>query len=348
MVTFLLAILLLALALFGVAMRKTYDYLPMKELKRQARSGDKVARTLYRAVAYGPSLRILLWVFIGLTAAGGFVLFTAVAPDWIAFIAVVGLLWYGFVWMPTARISTVGARMVIAVTPVIAGVLNYVHPLFVRLSRAVQSRRADMFHTGLYEREDLIELLETQRGMQDSRIAPEEIDIAIHALTFGERSVGEIVVPRRVVKMVSVNDIIGPILLNELNETGYSRYPVYEHSQDNIVGMLYLHDLIEAKHGGTVREEMRRRVYYVHEDESLYQVLHAFIRTKHHLFIVINGFEEFIGIVTIEDVLEQAIGRKIEDEFDKYDDMRAVAEHHARKDHDSHKAVPETVTEVVE
>jgi Mg2+/Co2+ transporter CorC len=80
----------------------------------------------------------------------------------------------------------------------------------------------------------------------------------------------------------------------------------------------------------------------------LYQVLHAFLKTKHHQFIVVNSFEEYTGIVTIEDVLEQVIGHKIEDEFDKYDDMRAVAQHQAQKEHDSHKQVPETVTEVVE
>lgn len=350
MTTFLIAILFLTLALFGIAMRKTYDYLPRKELKRQARSGDRAARILYRAVAYGPSLRLLLWIYIGLTAGAGFVLLARSpgVPAWLAFGLVVMLLWYGFVYMPTARISTMGARLVIAITPLIAVVLSYLHNPLTKLSHMVQPRREGSLRTGLYEREDLIDLLEAQRNMPESRIAPEEIDIAIHSLTFGEQTVGEIVVPRRVVKMVSVNDVIGPVLLDELHASGYSRFPVYETSFDKIVGMLYLHDLVDTKHGGTVKEVMRRKVYYVHEDESLYQVLHAFLKTKHHLFVVINEFEEVIGIVTIEDVLERVIGHKIEDEFDKYDDMRAVAEHHAKKQHESHKQVPETVAEVVE
>lgn len=349
MSTFITAILLLLLALFGIAMRKTYDYLPRKELKRQARAGDKGARVLYRAVAYGPSLRVLLWLYIGVTAAGGFVLLDrSLDSALLAFVLVVGLLWYGFVWMPTARISTIGARMVMRVTPLVAGVLNYLHPLLLRLSDVFQARRQGTFHTGLYEREDLVELLELQREIPDSRISPQEIDIAIHALTFGERKVGEVLVPRRIVKMVGTNDTIGPVLLDELHASGYSRFPVYEGTMDRIVGILYLHDLIDIKHGNKVHAVSRKQVFYVHEDESLYQVLHAFLKTKHHLFIVINGFEEFIGIVTIEDVLEQVIGSKIEDEFDKYDDMRVVAEAHAKREHDSRARVPETVTEVVE
>jgi magnesium and cobalt transporter len=250
--------------------------------------------------------------------------------------------------MPSAKISNFAARLVVFVTPFVAWLLNYLHPLFSRLSTATAPRRSAMFHTGLYEREDLVEFLETQRSMTDSRISSSEIDMAIHALTFGEKSVGEVMTPRRVVKMVSADDTIGPILLDELHDSGHSRFPVYGDTQDQLVGMLYLRDLIDARHGGKVHAEMEKKVYYVHEDETLYQVLHAFLKTKHHLFVVVNNFEEYVGIVTIEDVLEQAVGRKIEDEFDKYDDMRAVAQHHAQQEHETHKPVPETVTEVVE
>lgn len=350
MLQFIFAAGLLALALFGIALRKTYDYLPARELKRQARGGDEVARALYRAVAYGASLRVLLWLFIGATAALGFVLLAQVPglPVFWAFMLVALLLWYGFVWMPTAPVTTLGARLVVMVTPLIAGVLNYLHPFLSRVAATADKRRAASSRTALYERSDLLEFLEAQKHMADSRIDGAEIDMAIHALTFGERSVGEIMVPRRVVKMVNQSDRVGPILMKELYDSGHSRFPVYNGNADVLVGMLYLRDLIEGRQSGTVADVDRKEVYYVHEDETLYQVLHAFLKTKHHLFVVINSFEEFVGIITIEDVLEQVIGRKIEDEFDKYDDMRAVAAQHALKEHKTHKAVPETVTEVVE
>lgn len=352
MFTFITALIFLALMLFGVALRKTYDYVPRKELKRQARGGDAIAQVLYRAVAYGASLRVLLWLFIGCMAAAGFVLLArSHAPAFLAFLAIAALLWYGFVWMPTARISNIGARLVVWVTPFIAWLLNYLHPLFSKLASATAPRRAAMFHTGLYEREDLVEFLDTQRQMTDSRISGAEIDMAIHALTFGDRTVGEILTPKRVVKMVREDDTIGPILLDELHASGHSRFPVYTangEGQDKIVGTLYLRDLVDARHGGKVHAEMEKKVFYVHEDQGLYQVLHAFIKTKHHMFVVVNTFEEYVGIVTIEDVIEQVIGNKIEDEFDKYDDMRAVATHRAQEEHETHKPVPETVTEMVE
>lgn len=348
--TFLLAILFLALMLFGVSLRKTYDYLPLRELKRQARAGDDTAAVLYKAVAYGPSLRIFLWIIIGLSAAIGFVLLNDInaVPSFFLVLAIAALLWYGFVWVPAAQISSFSAKLVLAVTPFIAWLLNFLHPVFYKFAHLLAPRRQGNFHTGLYEREDLVEFLELQRNLTDSRISSAEIDMAVHALTFGERVVSEIMVPRRVVKMISTHDVVGPVLMDELHDSGYSRFPVYGEGTDNIVGTLYLRDMIDARHGEKVSDVMRKEVYYIHEDQSLYQVLHAFIKTKHHLFIVVNNFEEYTGIVTIEDVLEQVIGSKIEDEFDKYDDMRAVAEQGARKEHETHKPVPETVTEVVE
>lgn len=347
MVTFIIALIFLALSLFGVALRKTYDYLPAKELKRQARSGDSVAIVLYRAVAYGASLRILLWLIIGISAAIGFVLLSRVAPPVLAFLAVAGLVLYGFVWMPASRISTLGARVVVAVTPLIAWLLNALHPLLARLAVWLEKRRTDMSHTGLYEREDLVAFMERQRQMTDSRIDSSEIDMAIHALTFGEKTVGDTMIPRRIVKMVNIADRIGPVLMDELFESGHSRFPVYNGNADVLVGVLYLRDLVDARGAGTIADVAKREVYYVHEDQTLYHVLHAFIKTKHHLFVVINSFEEFVGIITIEDVLEQVIGRKIEDEFDRYDDLRAVAGSQAQKEHATHKPIPETITEVV-
>ncbi len=82
---------------------------------------------------------------------------------------------------------------------------------------------------------------------------------------------------------------------------------------------------------------MSRKLTYVHEDFTLMRVLQAFLKTKRHLFLVVNSFEELVGIITIEDVLEQMIGRPIVDEFDKYDDLRAVAAAAAKKEHAEHR-----------
>jgi CBS domain containing-hemolysin-like protein len=96
---------------------------------------------------------------------------------------------------------------------------------------------------------------------------------------------------------------------------------------------------------------MRRDVVYIHDEQSLHDALAAIIKTHHHLLIVVNSFEEFVGVISIEDIFEQIVGRSIQDEFDQYDDLRAVATRAAKQEHQDHTEATTTVTtddEVVE
>jgi CBS domain containing-hemolysin-like protein len=188
----------------------------------------------------------------------------------------------------------------------------------------------------LYDRHDLIDLLQRQLVQPDNRIEQTELDIALHALTFGDDTVAQHLTPRRVVKAVNADDSLGPILMDELHKSGHSRFPVYAGKTDNIVGTLYLRDLVHAKAGGTAKEVMKPGVAYVHEEQSLYDALQAILRTHRQLFVVVNSFEEYVGIITIEDILETILGKPIIDEFDQYDDLRAVAARSAKKEHKEH------------
>ena len=103
---------------------------------------------------------------------------------------------------------------------------------------------------------------------------------------------------------------------------------------DHIVGTLYLRDVLKIdtsrKHTATVETAMDKHVYYIHEDQTLVHALNAFLKTHHHLFIVINEFRETVGILSLEDTMEALLGRKIVDEFDDHDDLRAVAARKAK------------------
>lgn len=346
MLGFIISLILIALALVSIALRKTYGAVPARELKRQARSGDELAKLMFRAVSYGGSLKVLLWSITLVGIVVSFILLSRDVPSVLAFILEVVVIGYGFVWMPATDVTRLSLRLVIWLTPIITWILAKIYPLTSRIATFVQRHRPVIIHTGLYEREDLLSLLERQKDQPDSRFSHDELTLLSHALTYSQKTVVDIMVPRRVVTAASAIDDIGPISMKELYDSGHSRFPVYENDPENIIGTLYMRDMVNAKKGGHVRDIMKTDVYYVHEDYSLEQVLHAFLQTKHHLFIVVNAFEEYVGIVTIEDILEQVIGHKIVDEFDRYDDMRAVAQHQAAKAHQAHqkKHVPHVVS----
>jgi len=138
-----------------------------------------------------------------------------------------------------------------------------------------------------------------------------------------------------VVDTVPQHEILGPLVLDGLHKTGHSRFPVISSDIDHVVGILHLRDVLtidsSKKHTARVDTAMSKKVLYIRQDHTLSQALSAFLRTHHHLFIVINEFSETVGILTLEDTLEALLGHKIVDEFDAHDDMRAVAARQAAK-----------------
>jgi CBS domain containing-hemolysin-like protein len=356
MLYFILGILLALAALVFWVLERTYQHVPARELKRLARHGDDVAQLLYRAVAYGASLRVLLGGAALVCGVLALIVLASAMTLWLAVLIMVGLLGLGgFILVPSGELTHGSLWLAKRAAPIIAWLLERLNPVIDRCIRVVRKVKHVRIHTGLYEKYDLIELLEMQKGQADSRIPASEIALLQHALAFGDRLVIDALVPQRVITMVSATEAIGPVLMDELSKSGHSRFPVYDGAKDNVIGILYLHDLVGVRSGGKVADVMSRKLNYVHEDFTLYQALQAFLKTKRHLFLVVNSFEELVGIITIEDVLEQMIGTPIMDEFDKYDDLRAVAATSAKKDHATHlkdKAEPDSSTpdtqEVVE
>ncbi len=325
MLYFILGVLCAAGAVAAWVLLQTYRHVPRRELKRLARH-DEVAGLLYRAVAYGASLKVLL----GCTLVGFSVLalaaFSAAVDFWLAVATVAALLALGWmVFVPGGELTRSSLWLARKLAPGIAWLLERLTPVLDPGVRFVRGRHGVRTHTDVYEKSDLAELLERQKGQPDNRVPESEIELLQHALTFGDKLVSDTLVPMRTVKMVAADETIGPVLMDELNSSGHSRFPVYEGDAAHIVGILYLHDLVSARHGGRVADIMSRKLAYVHEDFRLYQALQAFLKTKQHLLLVVNGFEELVGILTIEDVMEQMAGKLAMDDFDKYDDLHAVA-----------------------
>lgn len=338
MSTFIICVILAFVVLMAVSLHKVYHHVTVKELRRRARTGDPVAQALYRVASYGVGLDIFLWLLTGL--ASGLLLWklSVTLDAWLAVPLVLVLVLTAFAWLPSRQVNRLSWRAATVLASPISLFLSFIQPLSSRLSVVISSLRPINFHAGIYEKDDLLELLDRQKSEVDNRISDEELTIARGALTFSDKPIREFMTPRRVIKMVASDESVSPHLMDQLHKSGFSRFPVFEtddNSMEKIVGTLYLRDLLNHSSGGLVKSIMKKDVYYVHEERSLMHALNAFLRTQHHLFIVTNSFEEIVGVISIEDVIEQIIGHPIIDEFDKYDDLRAVAALHAEADRKS-------------
>jgi len=130
-----------------------------------------------------------------------------------------------------------------------------------------------------------------------------------------DKTVKEIMVPR-----VDVEFINSKITLEELyaiiQDQGFSRYPVYEDTIDNIVGILYAKDIL--RHGvenGFDVKTLMRKPYFIPESKHLDDLLREFKIRKVHIAIAIDEYGGVSGIVSMEDILEVIVGN-IQDEFD--------------------------------
>jgi len=150
-------------------------------------------------------------------------------------------------------------------------------------------------------------------GKQEGVLTDEERRMLHRIFEFGDTWVGEVMIPAD--KMVSVNISITPEqLLDIFVEQGHSRVPVYQGSLDNIVGIIYAHDLlyILRDRGLIVIEDLLHAPYFVSPDKKVNELLRDFQIKKLQIAIV-KDKDKTLGLVTLEDLIEEIVG-EIEEE----------------------------------
>ncbi|MEP7205058.1 MAG: CBS domain-containing protein [Candidatus Saccharibacteria bacterium] len=323
MFTFLviITVIILILLLIVSGMRPTRTTLSLFELERRSQAGDGQAITAVKREQQLPDVLSVLRV-IGALLLVLMVLLNVATFGWLfgTLIAVVVALEYGAI----ARRPIVQHQSQKLYTRLEPFLLSFIkkHSYISRLLRNVpnetqsEGRRID-------SREELQHLV-AQSG---AILSPDEKNMIVHSLSFSELLVSSIMTPRSVIDSIKKTEFLGPLTLDELHKIGHSRLPVIDGDIDHVVGILQLQNLLalNIKRSVTAEKAMEPQVYYIRADQTLRHALAAFLRTHHHLFIVVNEFRETVGLVTLEDVIEALLGRKIIDEFDAHDDLRKVA-----------------------
>jgi magnesium and cobalt transporter len=113
-------------------------------------------------------------------------------------------------------------------------------------------------------------------------------------------------------------------LLAAVIDTAHSRFPVYEDTRDNIIGILMAKDLLKLQRAPELNlRTLLRPAVFVPESKRLNELLRDFRSNRNHLAIVIDEFGNTAGLITIEDVLEEIVG-EIEDEFDEQEQESGI------------------------
>ena len=157
-------------------------------------------------------------------------------------------------------------------------------------------------------------------GEEEGSIKDLEKKMIHRIFDFENTTASDVMTPRKNIVSVS-SDIMIKDVLQLPNAKMYSRFPVYEKSKDNIVGILYLKDILrfvkEGKFDTGVRQIMRKP-FFVFENKKMDSMLRLFQDKKQHMAIVIDQKAQIVGVVTIENILEEIVGEII-DESDRID-----------------------------
>jgi putative hemolysin len=319
-------------------------------LEERGKDGSRSARTALRMM--DEPVRFISTVQVGITLFG--IALGAVGeplvsrwfewlPRGVAYVIAFGVLTYLSVvvgeLVPKAVALQRAERIALSLAWPLDLLSRALHPLVWLLQAS-----ANVFLRGLhvkpapagmiaFTREDIRQSVAAAEDSGEIQTAEEEMLYKV--FDFAEKEAADVMVPRPDLVALSV-DLSPEEALRVVLDSPYTRYPVYRDSVDDIIGILHVRDLVSAVHDAGIAEvelaELLRPTHVVPETKDLGALLGEFRRTNQHMAVVVDEYGSTVGIVTLEDLIEEIVG-DIEDEFDLPDEsVERIDEHTIRID----------------
>jgi CBS domain containing-hemolysin-like protein len=160
-------------------------------------------------------------------------------------------------------------------------------------------------------------LTAAEEGEREGLLKPREIDMIESIIAFGNVEVAEVMTPRTEMVCLDVNESL-EVNLKIAIECGHSRIPVFQESKDDIVGLLYVKDLLRYwdREDDISLKSILRKPHFVPLTKKIGELFHEFKTQRFHIAIILDEFGGTLGLVTIEDIIEEIVG-EISDEYEK-------------------------------
>jgi len=145
-------------------------------------------------------------------------------------------------------------------------------------------------------------------------------------LTLKERPVREIMVPRDKIVYVNSNELLGPLVLDQLYRSKLLHFPV-KNAKNEVVGAIHTASLnsLEVKESFRAGEILDPNIYYIRDDYTMADALDTFLRNGCHFCLVVNNYGKVVGMVNFSDLTMEIFGDLKIDDFQRDDDSLAVA-----------------------
>lgn len=314
-ITLLVSLVLLALSAAFSGLNIGLMTLSPTDLKRKAEHGDKNAAILYPVRQNGNYLIVcLLLGNVAVISALSLVLESVTSGILAGLLTTALVTIFGEI-LPQAFFSRNAMAISVRFVWLLKIVFVVLWPVAKPASIALDNWLGEELPT-IHTKDELSRIVEEHSQHHDSPIDADESRIVAGALTFSDLKASDIMTPIEQAVMLDDDLILDSRSIVQIRNSKHTRFPVWDRDEKRMVGLLHIKDLIGAGLDKPVSHYMRPKLHEIGENTRLDTVLSRFTQTKSHMFVVENDVRDIVGIITLEDVIEQIIGQDIEDEHD--------------------------------
>jgi metal transporter CNNM len=170
----------------------------------------------------------------------------------------------------------------------------------------------------VWSKRELEHIISMHEEHPHSVIDRDEERIILGALRFSDKTANEVMTSVHSLFALPAHEVVGDKVIKKIRAQGYTRVPIYQGNINNVVGLLLVKDLVGIDDGVRLDEVMRTdRIVRIAPSRKLDVVLNLMIYKHAHMAILTEEDGVLVGIVTLEDIIEEILGREIQDEHDE-------------------------------
>jgi len=288
------------------------------ELERKTELGDKQAARVLRVRSRGNLLLVsLLLGNVAVNAAISIILGNVASGVTAGLIATALIVVFGEI-IPQASCARYAMQVGYHTAWIVESIMVLLYPIAKPIAWSLDKILGEELRT-IWTKRELEHIIRMHEDDPRSDVDEDEERILLGALTYSDKKVEEVMTPRKEVYELQKKALLDQKQLYEIRERGFTRIPVYAKDINDIIGVLYAKDLIgiDPDDKESIEKMMRTsELIRVSRRRKLDSLLNMMIKRRAHMAVVTEKSGKFVGIVTMEDVVEEIIGREIIDEDD--------------------------------
>lgn len=312
---YLITVVLLALSALFSGLTLGLMGLDVHTLKRKSRLGNKQASAILPIRTKGNHL--LTTLLLGNVAVNAVL---AIFLGSIASGVVAGLLATTLIFLlgeiiPQAVISRHAMAFGSVAAPAVSLLMKATWPITYPIGAMLDKALGEELPT-MYTKREIMEIISEHEDSNESAIDRDEERIVHGALQFSNKIVEDVMTEKDRVIVLVENQVLDEELRRFITEEGFSRYPVRAKENGHIVGILYTKDVLVADEAAHVSQICEHKHLTVRPTDKLDVVLAHMLKRRLHMAIVRDEMNTFLGVITLEDIIEEVIQQEILDEDD--------------------------------